>query len=159
MFQFYFHNFYTVDWSFCISAHSSDTSFGPWTVSDQVLNTHPWSYCTTDQCSGTWSWSCGSAHAQWRSPSSSTGGSPYSGLWLVLGFLNRVFSVWKLAENAHFWIPRFSARDKCCLETLVVFSSFSACFRPHQTNTRVLEEKTKTTSADCFYSENKLIKV
>jgi hypothetical protein len=36
------------------------------------------------------------------------------------------------------------------VETYVVFGSFSACFRPHQTNALVLEEKIKTTLADCF---------
>jgi hypothetical protein len=65
-------------------------------------------------------------------------------------FIKRSFSSWKHAENAHFWKRSFWPKDKRWSETWVVFSSFSACFRPHQTKTLVLEENLKTTPKECF---------
>ncbi len=65
-------------------------------------------------------------------------------------FLKGSFSAWKQAENAHFWKRTFSSRDTRGSETKLVFGSVSACFRPHQTNTLVLEEKMKTTFRDSF---------
>jgi hypothetical protein len=66
-------------------------------------------------------------------------------------FLKGSFSAWKQAENAHFWKWAFSPRDKRRSETWVVFGPLSACFRPHQTNTLVLEEKMKTILPECFH--------
>jgi hypothetical protein len=65
-------------------------------------------------------------------------------------FIYRSFSAWKQAKYARFWKRSFSPRDKRRSETWVVFGSVLACFRPHQTNTLVLEEKMKTTLPDCF---------
>jgi hypothetical protein len=65
-------------------------------------------------------------------------------------FIYRSFSAWKQAKYARFWKRSFSPRDKRGSETWVVFGSFLACFRPHQTNMLVLEEKMKTTLPECF---------
>ncbi len=65
-------------------------------------------------------------------------------------FIKRSFSFWKQAETAHFWKRAFRKRDKLWSETWVVFSSFSAGIKPHQTKMLVLEENMKTTSSDCF---------
>jgi hypothetical protein len=65
-------------------------------------------------------------------------------------FIYRSFLAWKQAEYDGFWKRSFSQRDKRGSETLVIFGSFSACIRPHQTNTIILEEKMKTTLPECF---------
>jgi hypothetical protein len=73
-------------------------------------------------------------------------GHPYP----VPEFIYRSFSAWKQAEYDRFWKRSFSQRDKHRSETWVVLGPFSACFKPHQTNMLVLEEKMKTTFTDSF---------